>query len=93
MRSPHGVGGKGGGDIAAFHPHHKTTAHLKAIMRAAGKYPSPPDEETIQQHKSEFETHRFVARVIKAKSGRKKRHMKGKEIAMKKKAAKAAKPR
>ena len=70
-----------------------TKVHLKEIMRAAGKYPTPPDEETIQQHKAKFEVHRFVSRVIKAKSGRKKRHKKGKEIAMKKKAAKAAKAR
>ena len=43
--------------------------------------------------KAKFEVHRFVSRVIKAKSGRKKRHKKVKEIAMKKKAAKAAKAR
>ena len=87
------VATKGGNSIEDFHPHHKTTAHLKEIMRAAGKYPTPPDEETIQQHKAKFEVRRFVSRVIKAKSGRKKRHKKAKEIAMKKKAAKAAKAR
>ena len=40
------VATKGGKSIEDFHPHHKTTAHLKEIMRAAGKYPTPPDEES-----------------------------------------------
>ena len=81
------VATKGGKSIEDFHPHHKTTAHLKEIMRAAGKYPTPPDEESKVRSAPVF------SRVIKAKSGRKKRHKKGKEIAMKKKAAKAAKAR
>ena len=60
------------------------------ISRAAGKYPTLPDPETIEQHKEEFDNHRFIARVIKAKACRQKRHIKGKEMAMNLKAKKAA---
>ena len=81
---------KSGKNIEEFYPQHKTTAHLKAMFSAGGKYPTPPDQETIAQHKEKFDTNKHIARVLKAKTGRKKRRRKGgKEIAMEKKARKA----
>ena len=81
---------KSGKNIEEFYPQHKTTAHLKAMFTAGGQYPTPPDQETIAQHKEKFDANKHIARVLKAKTGRKKRrHKGGKDIAMEKKARKA----
>jgi hypothetical protein len=72
-----------------YYPHHKTTAYWRESMLAGGKYPTPPDEETIEQNSDKFEPDRRMPVFLKGKGGQKKRRKSKKEISMAKVAAKA----